>query len=329
MSINPILSGRILCRKEETEGIFICTALRLRTAGTFVGRTLDLEHRYNETVTVTPRNFPYRFGNQPLQRGHYAMIGMAYVVSGYPLYYDALNEHGLFIAGLNFPESGLLMPKNECGTNIASFELIPFVLGTCANICEVRELFEHANITNDNFREDIPARPLHWFAADKNGAIVIEQTAAGLRIYDDTADILTNEPTFEKQLEHWKEYLSMNKEKTAQENLPGGFSSCSRFIRAAFVRRNSVCGDSEDEGISQFFHILSSVSQPEGANKKENGALMKTIYTSCAHAEKGIYYYKTYGNSRICANSLFRENLDSDLLISYPLIEKQDILYRN
>jgi choloylglycine hydrolase len=34
---------------------------------------------------------------------HYAMVGVATVIDNYPLYYDAANEHGLCIAGLNFP----------------------------------------------------------------------------------------------------------------------------------------------------------------------------------------------------------------------------------
>lgn len=317
--------GKNFMQKEPKGEIIICTAMRLRTFGTFIGRTLDLEHRYNETVSIAPRNYPFRFGNQPFSSGHFAMMGMAFVLSGYPLFYDAFNEHGLFAAGLNFPESGVFMPKSRDKTNISSFELIPFVLGNCANICEARELFEHANITGENFREDVPATPLHWFIGDKNGAMVIEQTRGGLKIFDDSADVLTNEPPFEKQLEHWNDFLSTKTE----DDLPGDFSSCSRFIKAAYLRKNSVCSDKTEESVTQFFHLLSAISQPEGANRKENGALVKTIYTSCADLEKGIYYYKTYGNGRISAVSLKNENLESDLLISYPLNEKQDILFRN
>ena len=36
------------------------------------------------------------------RKSHYAMIGMAYVADDYPLYYDAVNEKGLGMAGLNF-----------------------------------------------------------------------------------------------------------------------------------------------------------------------------------------------------------------------------------
>ncbi len=33
---------------------------------------------------------------------HYAIIGMAHVTDNYPLFYEAVNESGLGIAGLNF-----------------------------------------------------------------------------------------------------------------------------------------------------------------------------------------------------------------------------------
>ncbi len=294
-----------------------------------MGRTLDLEHRYNETVTVAPRNFPFSFRNSEESRRHNAMIGMAYVASGYPLYYDAVNEHGLFMAGLNFPESGLYKPKSKDLNNIASFELIPYILCGCSDIREARELLEHANITDENFRENLSARPLHWFIGDKNGALTVEQTAKGLLIFENPIGVLTNEPPFEKQYENWRNFLSTAGKNSGRENLPGDFSSESRFVKAAFIKERSVCGQTEEESLSQFFHILSSVSQPEGAVRRDDGSLSRTIYSSCVNAEKGIYYCKTYGNSRISALSLFKEDLESDLLISYPLIEKQDIFYRN
>jgi len=37
------------------------------------------------------------------------MIGMAYVVDDYPLFYDATNEKGLSIAGLKFPRGMLII----------------------------------------------------------------------------------------------------------------------------------------------------------------------------------------------------------------------------
>ena len=67
-----------------------------------MGRTLDYEFSYGDQITVTPRNYPFSFLHMPSLSHHYAMIGMACVMDDYPLYYEAFNEKGLGIAGLNF-----------------------------------------------------------------------------------------------------------------------------------------------------------------------------------------------------------------------------------
>ena len=67
---------------------------------------------------------------------HYAIIGMAHVAGNYPLYYDAINEKGLGIAGLNFVGNATYKPVNPDSDKkqITQFELIPFILGTCASL---------------------------------------------------------------------------------------------------------------------------------------------------------------------------------------------------
>ena len=101
--------------------------------------------------------------------------------------------------------------------------------------------------------------------------------------------------------------------------LPGDMSSASRFVRAAFMKWNSVDGKDEEESVSQFFHILDSVKQYKGCVQVENGEYEYTIYSVCCNTDKGIYYYKTYHNSCITAVDMYRENLDGDNVIAYPL----------
>ena len=47
------------------------------------------------------------------------------------------------------------------------------------------------------------------------------------------------------------------------------------------------------------------------------------------NATKGIYYYKTYSNSQLTAVDMHRENLDSELLRTYPLTVSQQIAWAN
>ena len=103
----------------------------------------------------------------------------------------------------------------------------------------------------------------------------------------------------------------------------------SRFIKAAFVKMNSLSGDSEAESVSQFFHILKSVEMQRGYVLLANGLYEITIYSSCCNTDRGIYYYTTYDNSQIHAVDMYREDLLGSELIAYPLKKDQEISYQN
>ena len=111
--------------------------------------------------------------------------------------------------------------------------------------------------------------------------------------------------------------------------LPGDLSSASRFVKAAFTKMNSVSGDSESESLSQFFHILAAVEQQRGCAKDENGQYEMTIYSSCCNTDRGIYYYTTYENRQITGVDMYKEDLEGCRLISYPLIQGQQINMQN
>ena len=71
---------------------------------------------------------------------HYAIIGMAHVAGDYPLYYDAINEKGVGMAGLNFVGNAVYANVQSGVDNIAQFEFIPWILSQCSSIVEVRKL---------------------------------------------------------------------------------------------------------------------------------------------------------------------------------------------
>lgn len=264
--------------------------------------------------------------------GHYAMIGVAHILYDYPLYYDAVNEKGLCAAGLNLVRSAVWFPPRRGKLNIAQFELIPWLLSGCASVAEIRERVPLMNITGESFSPELPAAKLHWMFADRNECAVLEQTSAGLTLYDDPAGVLTNEPPFPVQMFSLNDFAGVSA-KPPEVNfglpleiysrgmggigLPGDFSSRSRFVKAAFVRANSVSGDCEDESVAQLFHILESVAQPRGCCALGNGAQEYTLYTGCVNAYKGIYYLKTYDSLAAERFDLHAERLDGDRLIVY------------
>jgi choloylglycine hydrolase len=324
----------------------MCTAATYVSRDHYFGRNLDLEYSYHEQVTVVPRNFCFELRNGERIEKHEAMIGMAFVAGGYPLFYDAINESGLGMAGLNFPDNCDFREPAADKTNIASFELIPYILSDCTTVDEAKEKLENVNITNVAFAKELPPNPLHWMISDKEKQIVVEQTKTGLHIYDDPVGVLTNNPTFDMQLMMLSNYRNITVEQgdcrfadgldlhaysrgMGGMGLPGDLSSASRFAKVAFTRMNSKSGEDESSSVSQFFHILGSVEQQRGLCKLGEDKYEITIYSSCCNQDKGIYYYTTYENSRINAVNMHNEDLDGTEIKAYDLIKGQDINWQN
>ncbi len=324
----------------------MCTAATYQTKDHYFGRTLDYEVSYGEEVVVTPRNFPFHFRHMGGLSSHYAIIGMATVAGEYPLYYDATNEKGLSMAGLNFPGNADYKPLAEGKDNVATFELIPWLLGQCATVEEAKAYLARMNLANTPFSSQFPVSPLHWIIADRDCAITVESVREGIRIYDNPVGVLANNPPFDYQMTNLTNYMSLSTEPPENHfsdqldltpysrgmgmlGMPGDLSSASRFVRVAFTKLHSVSGTSESESISQFFHILGSVAQQRGCVHMGEGKYEITIYTSCCNTDRGIYYYTTYENSQITGVDLHRENLDGQQLSRYPLMTGQQIHMQN
>lgn len=324
----------------------MCTAATYKTKDFYIGRTLDYEFSYGDEITVTPRNFPFVFRHMGQMPSHHALIGMAHIAEGYPLYYDAVNEKGLGMAGLNFVGNAAYADVSQDKDNVAQFEFIPWVLSQCASVSEARALLQKMNLVGTAFSESLPCTQLHWLIADKNEAITVECMDGVIKVHDNPVGVLTNNPPFELQMFMLNNFIGLSPKQPQNSfsdklslhtysrgmgalGLPGDLSSASRFAKVAFTKMNSVSGDSEEESVSQFFHILDSVCQQRGCCEVDDGKFEITLYTSCCNASRGIYYYTTYDNHQITAVDMHRENLDGNVLIRYPLITGEHVLRQN
>ncbi len=324
----------------------MCTAITYQTKDHYFGRNLDLEYSYNETVTVTPRNYPFRFRKMGTLQSHYALIGMATVVDDYPLYYEATNEKGLSMAGLNFPGIATYYPEDPDKDNVTPFELIPWLLGQCETVAQAKILLQKLNLVKINFSDAFPLSPLHWILADRKESITLEPMPEGLKIIDNPVGVLTNNPPFDYQMYHLATFMNLSRHPAENRfsdqielhpfslglgsaGLPGDLSSPSRFVKAAFTKLNSLSGTSESESISQFFHILGSVAQQRGLVRVRDDKYEFTLYSSCCNTDKGIYYYTTYENSQITGVDMHHCDLEGCKPICYRLITGQQIRMQN
>lgn len=316
----------------------MCTAIRIPG---FAGRNLDIERGYGERIIITPRNYGLSFKRAETIRSHYAFFGIGVIDSSYPLYFDAANEKGLYAAGLNYLENAKYKDEKESFLNLAPYELIPYLLATCASVGEVKSELARINVCNIPLRAGLPVAQLHFFIADKERSIAVEPDENRINVYDNPTDVLTNNPPFPMQLFNLNDYshLSPSTVKTSFCNklklqeysgglgaigLPGDLSSKSRFVRAAFHRLNTTGEDS----IAKIMRLLASVEMPEGSLKNIRG-FERTEYVSAVDLSSLSYVYRSYDSLLPYCVRLTAENLDLASLISYPVIKNTEPLCQN
>lgn len=321
----------------------MCTAISINDTAHLFGRTLDLECSLGEMVTITPRHFDTGSRGEA-ERGRYAIIGMAHIADDRPLYYDAMNEHGLAVAALNFPVYAVYRDSCRNKRGIPSYALIPEVLGGCRSVGEAKRLLQDAVITSDTFDIDVPPTPLHWLIADKDEAITLETDEDGLKIYDNPIGVLSNSPIFPYQMARLSDYMALSPSNPSNHlapsfglstytrglgamGLPGDMTSSSRFVRAVYAKMHTrplLSGE-----ISRFFHIMGMVNTPYGTVTTDRGEAISTVYTSCMDLDEGIYYFTTYGNRRIRGVRLYDKDIDGKEILTYPIESDEEILLLN
>lgn len=325
----------------------MCTAITFRADSFYMGRTLDYEKSFGESVVITPRGFHLPISSVRAEKTRYAIVGMALISDNYPLYFDAMNEAGLCMAGLNFVGNAHYAQSGAAGMeNVAQYAFIPWLLGQCGSVKEARVRLKNLNLTCEAFSPALPPSQLHWLLADRESTLVIEPQVDGLHIYDNLTGVLTNNPPFPVQLHMLNYFMALSPKQPENRfspllplrcdsrgmgalGLPGDLSSASRFVRAAFTRANATRGSNEEENVTQFFHILSAVEQTRGCCEVQGGEFEYTVYSSCMSPSRGVYYYATYENRALSAVKLDAANRDGTSLVSYPLEKAQNIFFRN
>lgn len=315
----------------------MCTTVAVINKALFFGRNMDLERGFDNRIVIIPRKFPLEFRQEGTLEKHYAIMGMAAVMNGCPLFADGVNELGLCGAGLNFPDNACYSTLlSSSRNNVTSFELISWVLSKCSNLSEAKELLKNTNVYDEAFSENIPITPLHWHFADKTGSLTVEVTREGMHIYDNPANVLTNNPTFDFHMMNLNQYLTITTDTPSNVfsnklgfkpfckgmgaiGLPGDFSSTSRFVKASFLLAALPLTENYQESIADTFHVLDSVAVVRGSIHLDDNVQYSSIYSCCMDSDNGVYYYKTYDNLSVSGVKLHSVNLDGDSISEFSI----------
>ena len=307
----------------------MCTSIALTGEHFCFGRTLDLDREFGDGAVITPRNYVIHLRCGEIMRRHHAFIGMATVIDGYPLYADGMNECGVCIAALEFNGNAYYPPlAHRARRGIAPFEVIPYLLGRCATLDEVREELEKVSIVDVPFNDEVPNSALHWHIADKKGSLVLESTENGIHVYENPFGTLSNNPPFPFHRDNCSLYLNSTNESVKDSGvisgkvfcsgvmgrgIPGDYTSPSRFVRAAWL--NKYISYNNGEGVEAVLAILGAVAPLRGTVTSENGKEHYTRYTCAMDPCSLSYVYKKALNEDAHTVYMKKESLDDETLI--------------
>ncbi|OSP56268.1 choloylglycine hydrolase family protein [Pseudoruegeria sp. SK021] len=234
---------------------------------------------------------------------------------------DGMNEKGLYFGAFFFPgeaEFGTATAENASQV-ISSEELGNWILGNFATVQELRAALPAMTVVGTVIEEIGGVVPLHYSVVDATGAaIVIEYSAAGLKVFDNTVHVITNSPAYDWHMTNLRNYIGLSPDNdgpvsidgqtlagfgqgTGMFGLPGDFTPPSRFVRATAFVATAEQPATSDAAVFQAFHLLNAFDIPKGLvrDPSEDGAQDYTVWTSAADTKAGVYYFKTYQSQQL------------------------------
>lgn len=307
----------------------MCTTACIHLNGKFIfARSLDLEYHFGDGVTLVPRNFPFRMRNGHVILRHPAIIGMSAVVDGYPLFADGMNEHGLCAAGLRFPDSDAYGRITKRGkTNLAPFEIIPYLLASARCTDEAIRLIKDSHIVDIPFNDSIENSPMHFHVSDGVSGAIIELSDGKMHVYNDEVGVLTNSPPYPYQLYNLAHYMNIERTEPKKSHgarvfsaglmahgLPGDYSSTSRFAKTAWLIRTHDAPEGYEQAVAE--SIIKAVSVPYGSVIGDSGKPHFTRYVSLMQPEEKSYTLTTF-SGKTKKFKIEKESRDNDSLTMF------------
>jgi choloylglycine hydrolase len=263
-----------------------------QTGHVFVGRTQDWTEKINSSFRVFPRGIE-RTGAVAENPHKWTSKYGSVVVTGYDIgTHEGFNEKGLgahilYLAGAS--DFGKRDPKQEA---IGIMQWAQYYLDNYATVAEAVEAqksfaFQIEPLILPNGFPTL----VHISLSDKSGdSAVIEYVGGKAQVYHDKRfTVMTNEPTYDKQIENLKQYRTFGGDKP----LPGERTPTDRFVRAAYYANGLPQPANPGEGAAFMFSVIRNVSVPFGKPDPEKPNVSSTIFRTVMDLTDGRYYFES------------------------------------
>lgn len=270
----------------------MCSIFKYKTV---VGRNFDYDESYDEKlIFIDKYEYDIKYSIHGMSTGY---------CKDYPLLYDGINDNGLVVGGLAFTGNAVYTTSKDKKYNIPSYDFTYWILRNYGSVREVKDVLGNVSITDEEYSSDYPVTDLHWFIADKDESIIVEQTSDGLDWYE--SDVMTNNPPYPRQIGEYKLFkpsigrlfVDFRNDKYTRGlntvNLAGDYTSMGRFERLSWLKEQLLESDTPFSDEDEAFHLLSSVEQVYGATPVDD-RFEYTIYSIVYDMENISVTVKSY-----------------------------------
>ena len=206
--------------------------------------------------------------------------------------HEGVNEQGLSAHALYLAEEAAFGERNPEVEAIGIMQWVQFYLDNYATVAEAVEAqktlaFQIEALILPNGYPTL----VHVSLSDKSGdSAVIEYIGGEARVYHDRRfTVMTNEPTYDKQIENLKQYRTFGGDKP----LPGERTPSDRFVRAAYYANGLPEPADADEGAAFIFSVIRNVSVPFGLEDPDRPNVASTIFRTVQDLTGGRYYFES------------------------------------
>lgn len=308
----------------------MCTAVTLRSGReqNYFGRTMDFSYCIDPRLYFVPKNYAWQnVLNGSLFSDLYAFMAIGQESDGTLGFFDGVNEKGLAAAALYFPGYARYdADADAAGAHkkpVASLDFLHYILGKCGSVEKLEELSPYLSVVGVPDPVTGIAAPLHWIAADRSGrCVVVEPTDRGLEVHRNPIGVMANSPGFQWQMTNLRNYVAVSPKQTAEADwgdvrlepfgqaagtmrLPGGYTSPERFVRTAYLKTHVKIPAGEAETVVTCFHILDSVTVPEGVVETDRGTYDYTKYIAFINTSTCEYFFRSYHGGEIVSSKLW------------------------
>lgn len=223
---------------------------------------------------------------------------------------DGINERGLAGHMLFLPETSVGKRNPELPGLCLSL-WVQYYLDQFATVAEAVAAFEKQPYQLLMATEPTSGKQatVHIALNDATGdSAIIECIEGEVKIYHDRSyTVMTNQPTFDKQLENLRQYRGFGGDRP----LPGTHLPADRFVRGAYYLKNLPKPQSDREAVAALMSVMRNVSAPFGVADPERPNISTTIWRTISDLENRVLYYDGVFSPQVFWVDLKQLNFDA------------------